>query len=405
MHRLIALVALAALAAGLVPAASPAGAAPSRGRGYLVLLRDTEVSAAQVGTAATELTRSHRLELTHVYETVVRGFAARVPDAELAALRRDPRVARVEPDRPVEAFADRLPTGVDRIGADSGTEGEPPTEPGEAVAVIDTGIARDHPDLTVAGGVNCVGRDRRNWSDGNGHGTHVAGIIGAKRNGKGVVGVAPGTPLYAVKVLDAKGRGSLGTVICGLDWTAQRGITVANLSLGARSPGDFPDLCDSSILHLAVCNAAEAGVRIVVAAGNSGTDARNFVPAMYDQVTAVSALVDTDGCAGGLGSLSPNGPDDTLAIFSSRGAVVDVAAPGVDILSTWKGDRYMVLSGTSMAAPHVAGAIARGWNGDREPGPARDPDGDAEGIVLLSGNTACRGEPGTGPGRQNTTRP
>ena len=391
MHRLIALVALAALATGLLPTTLPTVAAPSGGRDYLVLLRDSEVSAAQVGTAATEVTRAHRLELTHVYETVVRGFAARVPDAELAALRRDPRVARVEPDRPLEAFADRLPTGVDRIGADSEAEGAPPTERGVAVAILDTGIDRNHPDLNVADGVNCVGRDRGNWSDGNGHGTHVAGIIGAKRNGKGVVGVAPGTPLYAVKVLNAEGRGSDATVICGLDWAAQRGITVANLSLGGLSPGDFPDLCDSSILHLAVCHAAAAGVRIVVAAGNSGTDARREAPAMYDQVTTVSALVDTDGCTGGRGPLSAVGPDDTLAIFSNRGAVVDVAAPGVDILSTWRGGGYKVLSGTSMAAPHVAGAMARGWDGAREPGPARDPDGDAEGIVVLSGNTACRG--------------
>jgi subtilisin len=404
MPRLFALVALAALTVGLVPAALPTVAAPSGGRDYLVLLRDAEVSAAQVGAAATELARAHRLEVTHVYETVVRGFAARVPDAELAALRRDPRVARIEPDRPVEAAVDRLPTGVDRIGADSEAEGEPPTERGVAVAVLDTGIARDHPDLNVAGGVNCVGRDRGKWTDNNGHGTHVAGIVGAKRNGRGVVGVAPGTPLYAVKVLDKKGRGSLGTLICGLDWTAQRGITVANMSLSARLPGNFPDQCDSSILHLAVCNAAEAEVRLVAAAGNSGADARREVPAMYDQVTAVSALVDTDGCTGGLGPLSPVGPDDTLAIFSNRGAVVDVAAPGVDILSTWKGGRYRVLSGTSMAAPHVAGAIARGWNGDREPGPARDSDGDAEGIVLLSGNTACRGAPGPVSGRQDAGR-
>jgi len=405
MHRLFALVALAALAAGLVPATLPTVAAPSGGRDYLVLLRDAEISTAQVGAAATKVAAAHHLELTHVYETVVRGFAARVPDAELAALRRDPRVARIEPDRPIEAAVDRLPTGVDRIGADSEAEGEPPTEQGVAVAILDTGIARNHPDLNVAGGVNCAGRDRGNWNDNNGHGTHVAGIVGAKRNGRGVVGVAPGTPLYAVKVLNKKGRGSFGTLLCGLDWTAQRGITVANMSLSASLPGDFPTPCDSSIIHLAVCNAAEAGVRMTAAAGNEGEDARREVPAMYDQVTAVSALVDTDGCTGGLGPLSPIGPDDTLAIFSNRGAVVDVAAPGVDILSTWKGGGYKVLSGTSMAAPHVAGAIARGWDGEREPGPARDPDGDAEGIVILSGNTACRGEPDRGGGGRDAARP
>ena len=231
MRRLLALVLVAALAAGLAPALAPAAPAPGDGGAYLVLLRDAEVGAAGVGAAAAELARAHRLEVTHVYETVVRGFAARVPDAELAALRRDPRVARVEPDRPIEAAVDRLPTGVDRIGADSEAEGELPTEQGVAVAILDTGIARNHPDLNVAGGVNCVGRDRSAWNDNNGHGTHVAGIVGAKRNGRVSVGVAPGTPLYAVKVLNKKGRGSFGTMLCGLVWTSQRRFTVANLSL------------------------------------------------------------------------------------------------------------------------------------------------------------------------------
>jgi subtilisin family serine protease len=267
----------------------------------------------------------------------------------------------------------------------------PPTEPGEPVAVLDTGIDRDHPDLNVAGGYNCTSRDRRAWGDRFGHGTHVAGIIGAKNTGRGVVGVAPGTPLYAVKVLNDRGSGFISWEICGLDWTVKKGITIANMSFGGRDPGDFPDLCDSSAEHAAICAAEAAGVRMAVSAGNDGEDAADYTPAKFDQVITVSALVDTDGCAGGAGGLTLVGPDDALATFSNRGAVVDVAAPGVAILSTFKNGRYAALSGTSMAAPHVAGAIARGWDlGDvKEPGPDRDTDGIAEGILHFSDHTAC----------------
>jgi subtilisin family serine protease len=298
-----ALAVLVALATGLAPAAAPA--APRAKQTYLVLFDEAGVAAAGAGAAraaTAEVARSHRLEVTNVYETVVRGFAARVPDDALAALRRDPRVARVEPDYPVWATAERLPTGVDRIGADSQVEGRPPTRRGEAVAIVDTGIVADHPDLNVAGGYNCTSPDRRAWEDKNGHGTHVAGIVGAENNGMGVVGVAPGTPLWAVKVLDDRGNGSFSQVLCGLDWTARQGIGIANLSLAGIRPRESSTVCQSSILHQGVCAATEAGVQIVVAAGNEGTDALDVAPARYSRVITVSALADSDGCAGGRGA-------------------------------------------------------------------------------------------------------
>jgi subtilisin family serine protease len=389
MHRLATLVLTLVLVAGLMPWAAPT-VESRQSRDQIVVLRDGVVSAARVGVAAADLARRHRLDVTNTYDTVLRGFAARIPDGELDRLRRDPRVAFVEPDRPTRVFAEVLPTGVDRIGADSAAEGEAPTEPGEPVAILDTGIDRDHPDLNVAGGYNCTSRDRRAWGDRYGHGTHVAGIVGAKHNRRGVVGVAPGTPLFAVKVINDRGNGLISWEICGLEWTVKRGITIANMSFGGRSPGDFRDLCDSSAEHLAVCAAAAAGVRMTVAAGNDGEDAGDYTPAMYDQVITVSALVDTDGCAGGDGGVTLDGPDDALAIFSNRGAVVDVAAPGAAILSTFKNGKYAVFWGTSMAAPHVAGALARGWDGTEEAGPDRDTDGFAEGILHLSDNTACQ---------------
>ena len=388
MPRRFALIVLVALVA-LASTASPVPAAPRAKQTYLVLLDESGVGAAQAGLATAELARGHRLEVTNVYETVVRGFAARIPDDELADLRRDPRVARIEPDYPVRAAAERLPTGVDRIGADTRGEGQPPTRAGKAVAIVDTGIVPDHPDLNVAGGYNCTSRDRGDWADENGHGTHVAGIVGAENNGKGVVGVAPGTPLYAVKVLDEKGRGSFSQVLCGLDWTARQGITIANVSLSGLQAPESSTVCASSILHQGVCNATDRGVSIVAAAGNNGGDALEVAPARYSRVIAVSALADSDGCAGGRGPATADGPDDTLADFSNYGPAVDVAAPGVRITSTWKNGRYKKLSGTSMAAPHVAGALALGWNWREDPGPAGDPDGVAEGILRLGGNTAC----------------
>jgi subtilisin len=268
-----------------------------------------------------------------------------------------------------------IPTGVSRIGAaPAPTTSTTATSLipslgrlGVGVAVIDTGIDLHHPDLgTVVPGVNCVNKVGLP-NDDNGHGTHVAGTVAALNNDIGVVGVAPGTPLYAVKVFDRNGFGTWSTVLCGLDWVdAHPGlIRVANMSFdgpGTVTPSGLGCTnANNDPVHTAICVGTRAGITFVAAAGNQSADAGNYIPGAYDEVIDVAALADSDGAPGGVGgapSCAPSEKDDYFASFSNYGPVVDLAAPGVCILSTYMGDGYATLSGTSMAAPHVAGAAA-----------------------------------------------
>ncbi|HEX6936365.1 MAG TPA: S8 family serine peptidase, partial [Actinomycetes bacterium] len=224
-----------------------------------------------------------------------------------------------------------------------------------AVAVIDTGSG-PHADLNIVGGKNCS--TGKSYNDGNGHGTHVAGTIGAKDNGDGVVGVAPGVPIYSVRVLNNAGSGTFSSIICGIDWVTARASTiqVANMSLGGSGT---EGTCANNALHKAICNSVGAGITYAVAAGNESDDAANHVPAAFDEVITVSALADFNGQpGGGAAATCRSDVDDTFADFSNFGADVDIIAPGVCILSTWKGGGYNTISGTSMATPHVAGAAA-----------------------------------------------
>jgi subtilisin len=327
----------------------------------------------------------------HVYRVASRGFAARLSELQANALRSDARVNNVVADRKVTTAAkpgtgggdgtgEVIPTGIKRIDAEGVNES--PTIAGTIVAIIDTGIDLDHPDLNVS---STCGFSAYNGTpdDGNGHGTHVAGTVAAKaENNIGVRGVAPGVELCPVKVLDNSGSGTWSSIIDGIDYVTDRrragiNIKVANMSLGGCAnvvfmwcvaeppPGNNSCGVVNGIvedpLHQAICNSTAAGVVYSVAAGNDGEDALYFVPAAYPEVITVSAIADYNGKGGG-GAKAPRGcnygPDDSLASFSNHGATVAIAAPGVCILSTYKGGGTKTLSGTSMATPHVTGAIA-----------------------------------------------
>lgn len=332
--------------------AQEAGLAP--GEEIIVVLNDGDdpLAAAQ----------AMGVEVKHVYTHVFTGFAGTVTNAApTAAAERSRRAPKqIADDGRVQAEAQMVPTGVSRAGT--------PHQPGASnldipspvdadIAILDTGIAT-LADLNVVGGSSCIGGDPNVWQDDNGHGTHVAGIAAAKDNDVGVVGVAPGARLWAIKVLDSRGGGSFSDVICGLDWVAANAgtIDVANLSLsGAGQTHD----CADSPLHAAVCSVVGAGVPVVVAAGNQGTDAGTRVPANYPEVITVSGITDSDGQPGGLGPKPCYGDhDDVFLSFSNYGAAVDIAAPGGCIVSYNPSGGLESASGTSEASPHVAGAIA-----------------------------------------------
>jgi subtilisin family serine protease len=313
---------------------------------------------------AQDMARNDGVESDHVFKSSFKGFSGSVPESRLNKIKDDPRVEFVSEDKEVHiaAQAQTLPTGVNRVDAELNTAHK---GTGVGVAIIDTGIDLAHPDLApnIVASKNCI-RPNRSATDDNGHGSHVAGIVAAANNSSGVVGVAPEAKLIAVKALDSSGNGTWSSIICAIDWVtanaATYNIKVANMSLGSNGTSD--NNCgktNNDALHMAICRSTAAGVAYVVAAGNDGDSTDSLVPASYDDaVITVSALVDTDGTSGGAGKSNTWGKDDTFARFSSYGPSVDIAAPGVNIYSTYKSKNYRTMTGTSMASPHVAGAAA-----------------------------------------------
>jgi subtilisin family serine protease len=206
------------------------------------------------------------------------------------------------------------------------------------VYVIDTGVDSGHPDLNVVQSVSFA-RGGSKTGDCNGHGTHVAGTIAAKDDTQGVVGVAPGAPIHAVKVLNCQGSGQWSWIISGINWVAQNhgANSVANISLGGGANQAVDD---------AVRNSAASGVFYGIAAGNSGADACGQSPARAGEGT------------NGIATVAAVDSSSQEASWSNYGSCVDIWAPGVNVLSTWTGGGYNTISGTSMASPHVTGGGA-----------------------------------------------
>ena len=381
-RALLAILAIVVALSGLPaePAAPAAIAAQGvGGEEVIVILED--------GADPVAAAREMGADVTHIYRHVFTGFAGVLPAGAVEAARASRSRQRIFPDGLVQAEAQVVPTGVSRSGVPRNPDGQHlaiPSPIDADIAILDTGVTRQN-DLNVVGGKACVkekkdkkkgkkgkkgkpskkqkrkqrqNRKQKSWEDDNGHGTHTAGIAAAIDNNIGVVGVAPGARVWAVKVLDARGGGTFGDVICGLDWVVANSgtIDVINLSLsGAGSDGS----CASDAFHQAICNVVAAGVPVVVAAGNQGTDAATRVPAAYDQVITVSGLSDSDGEPGGTGpNTCSNRTDDTFLFFSNFGPDVDIMAPGDCILSLSRNGGFRNESGTSEATPHVAGAAA-----------------------------------------------
>ncbi len=335
-------------------------------RNSFIFVFTDDVASADVRGRANALARANGGRVTRVYTTALRGFAAKMPAEAAARLAaQNPNIDYYEPDG--VAYASKKPTwagggggedpvcdlqvtpwGISRIGRPDDVTGLSQWDgTGLTAWVIDTGIDLDHPDLNVApvdrkGGSMSVLSGRRGSSpdDGNGHGTHVAGTIAAIDDLCDVVGVAAGATVVAVRVLDNRGSGSWSGVIAGIDYVAAHAADgdVANMSLG----GGF-----NQAVNDAVIGAAGKGIFFALAAGNSSADASGYSPASAEHanIYTVSAIDSSD----------------TFASWSNWGnPPVDCAAPGVSVLSLKRGGGTTTYSGTSMAAPHVAGLLLLG---------------------------------------------
>nr|WP_241154416.1 S8 family peptidase [Staphylospora marina] len=319
-----------------VASAAPDQTAPAYAPGELIVKFKPGVTAAKMQSIHAAKGAKSAQATKYGYSVVK--FDGQSVDAMVKKYKQDPNVEYAEPNYiyhatwiPNDPYFSAYQWGPQKVQAPAAwdvTRGSSSV----LVAVIDTGVQMNHPDLSgkVVAGWDFVYNDG-DPSDGNGHGTHVAGIVAAStNNGVGIAGMAPNVRILAVRVLDSNGSGTLANVASGIRYAADNGAKVINLSLGGSS--------GSTTLQDAVNYAWNKGVVVVAAAGNSNTSAPSY-PAYYSNAIAVASTTSSD----------------TRSSFSNYGSWVDVAAPGSDIASTYIGSSYVYLSGTSMAAPHVAG--------------------------------------------------
>jgi len=351
-----------------------------------------EEEPAKVAATAQVLAQDFGVDIIHTYDSVSEGFSAKLPALlvediealdEVEYVAADEKVGRLPDDEKdpdvvdiVELLGgDEVPFSIQRVGGAYGG-----SLAGIEVAVVDSGIDGDHPDLNVVASEDFVAQSGGTPApngDLNGHGTHCAGTIGAYADGEGVMGVAPGVALHGVRVLDENGSGYWTDIVAGLEYVLEHPeIRVVNMSLGGPAfPPGVEDPMEEAIQRL-----HDAGVVVVIAAGNETQDTANVVPAGYDIGLVVSAY---DNAGGG---------DNGFAFFSNFGDEVDIAAPGVDIPSTYPAGGYAELSGTSMATPLVAGAVAAWF--------AENPNGtrqQAIDAVVSTGENGYQGQRGNHP--------
>lgn len=376
---------------------------------YIVVLKD---NVGDVEEAAAQLLRGEA-EVVSYYTETFAGFLMQnamplepLPKRLLSRIREDPSVRLLEQDRILVAFNlkkepqhvslnETIPLGVQRIrAAQRPVEGSDDlSRSGVGIAVFDTGVSH-HPDLSVISGPNFI--DNSGREDENGHGTALAGLIAAKNGNGGVLGVAPNTPVYSIKVLNDEGYGSWSAVIAGLDYVlkSKLHIDVITMSFGGLMEGVKSECkkkctCATS-LHTAICMTNSKGIMIVAAAGNDATELEGIVPATFPEVLVASAVADTDGRSGAEGAtpLCIGGQlDDHVATFSNYSldpAKKMLAAPGVCEITTHLNGGYTQLTGTSAAAALLSGLAAV----CRSSGPCQDMESTGEVIDYLIAEAA-----------------
>lgn len=360
---------------GLYPELASIGEKPYRNQRTTAGMHQSQMKAAEVdvkaiGSTIVEKHGISRKGIRRVYDSAVPGFVIKMNASEADELRNDPDVALVHEDRilalnvaplsktpfvpsGINLWFEWQPYGVRRIGGSVDVENDSEYT-NKRVWIVDTGIDADHPDLNVDETYSADFTGENDYNDTHGHGTHVAGIVGAKANNYGVSGVAAGIKVVAIKVLDSEGAGTVSGLIAGLDHIKRYCMPedVVNVSLGGQT--------DAAVIET-VNGMENEGIHIVVAAGNEGVDAINTTPANINQdnVYTIAAI----------------NWWDKLTSYSNYGQMVDFASPGHGILSTVPGGKYTWMSGTSMAAPHVAGILAITGENYSESGTTNTPTG------------------------------